>query len=69
MDEYAEILRAARPELTPSAARMAVYAASALMRSVANRDSRLSEPELQRLLSTMASAALRAADPAASVDL
>jgi AcrR family transcriptional regulator len=63
VDEYAEILRAVRPELTPSAARMAVYAASALMRSVANRESRLSEPELQRLLSTMASAALHAAAP------
>jgi AcrR family transcriptional regulator len=69
IDEYAEILRGVRPELSPSAARMAVYAASALMRSVANRESRLSEPELQRLLSTMASAALRSADPTASADL
>jgi AcrR family transcriptional regulator len=63
IDEYAEILRAVRPELSPSAARMAVYAASALMRSVANRESRLSEPDLQRLLATMAYAALLAADP------
>ena len=63
IDEYAAILRAVRPELTASAARMAVYAASALMRSVANRESRLSEPDLQRLLATMAYAALFAADP------
>lgn len=63
IDEYASILRAVRPELAPSAARMTVYAASALMRSVANRESRLSEPDLQRLLATMASAALLAADP------
>jgi AcrR family transcriptional regulator len=63
IDEYADILRGVRPELSPSAARMAVYAASALMRSVANRESRLSEPDLQRLLSTMATAALLAADP------
>jgi AcrR family transcriptional regulator len=63
IDEYATILRAVRPELSPSAARMAVYSASALMRSVANRESRLSEPDLQRLLATMAHAALLAADP------
>jgi hypothetical protein len=33
------------------------------MRSVANRESTLSEPDLQRLLATMAHAALLAADP------
>jgi len=64
IDEYATILRGVRPELSPSAARMAIYAASALMRSVANRESSLSEPELQRLLATMAYTALLAADPA-----
>jgi len=63
IDEYATIVRAVRPALSPSAARMAVYAASALMRSVANRESSLSEPDLQRLLASMAYAALRAADP------
>jgi len=42
---------------------MAVYAASALMRSVANRDSSLAEPELQRLLASMAHASLLGATP------
>ena len=58
IEEYAEILRQVRPELSPSAARMAVYAASALMRSVANRESSLAEPDLQRLLASMAHASL-----------
>jgi len=65
IDEFAEALRDVRPELTGSEARMAVYAASALMRSVANRATRLSEARLQEMLSTMAYAALLAA-PAAS---
>lgn len=62
IDTYAQILRAVRPELTPSEARMAVYAASALMRSVANRESSLPEPALHRLLSSMTLAALLAAE-------
>jgi AcrR family transcriptional regulator len=61
--EYASILRQVRPDLSPSAARMAVYAASALMRSVANRESSLSEPELHRLLTSMAHASLLGATP------
>jgi AcrR family transcriptional regulator len=61
IDQYAQILRTVRTELTPSQARMAVYAASALMRSVANRESSLPEATLQRLLSRMALAALLAA--------
>jgi len=62
IDDYAEVLREARPELSPSAARMAVYAASALTRSVANRESSLPEDQLHRLLETMAHAALLSAD-------
>jgi hypothetical protein len=54
IEEYASILRQVRPDLSPSAARMAVYAASALMRSVANRESSLPEQELHRLLASMA---------------
>jgi AcrR family transcriptional regulator len=65
IDAYAKILRTVRPELTPSEARMAVFAASALMRSVANRESSLSEAALERLLSTMARAALTGAQPSA----
>jgi AcrR family transcriptional regulator len=63
IDAYAQILRTVRPELGPSEARMAVYAASALMRSVANRESSLSEAAQQRLLSSMARAALSGAQP------
>ena len=37
---------------------MAVYAASALMRSVANRETSLDEARLHRLLSSMAYASL-----------
>lgn len=62
IDEYATILRQVRPELSPSTARMAVYAASALMRSVSNRESSLSESELQGLLTSMALASLLGAD-------
>ena len=64
-EEFAEILRAVRPELSPSEARMAVYAVSSMMRSVATRESRLGEPELQDLLSSMAYGALMAAREAA----
>jgi AcrR family transcriptional regulator len=63
IEEYAEILRGVRPELTPSEARMTVYAASALIRSVANRETSLDEETLQRLLSSMALAAMLAAEP------
>jgi len=62
VEAYAQILRTVRPELTPSEARMAVYAASAMMRSVANRESSLSEEALRRLLSSMARAALAGAE-------
>ena len=61
IDDFADILRAVRPELTDSEARMAVYAASSLMRSVSNRATSLDEPLLQRMLSQMALAALLAA--------
>ena len=63
VDDYAVILRELRPELTDSEARMAVYAASALMRSVANRETSLDEARLHRLLSSMAYASLMHASP------
>jgi hypothetical protein len=65
IDDFADILRGVRPELTPSEARMAVYAASSLMRSVADRATSLDEATLQEMLSAMAYAALLAA-PASS---
>jgi AcrR family transcriptional regulator len=61
IDGYAEVLRAVRPELSPSAARMAVHGAASLMRSVATRESTLGEDDLHRLLSSMAWAALMGA--------
>ena len=61
IEDFADILREVRPELTPSEARMAVYAASSLMRSVANRATSLDEATLQTMLSSMAYAALLAA--------
>ncbi len=51
IEDFADILRDARPELTPSEARMAVYAASSLMRSVAARATSLDEATLQTMLS------------------
>ena len=66
IEDFADILREVRPELTPSEARMAVYAAASLMRSVAYRATSLDESALQTMLSRMAHAALLAA-PAASV--
>jgi AcrR family transcriptional regulator len=66
IEDFADILRDARPELTPSEARMAVYAAAALMRSVSTRATSLDEDTLQDMLSTMAYAALLAAPAAAS---
>jgi len=60
IEDFADMLRAVRPELTPSEARMAVYAASSLMRSVANRATSLDEATLQEMLSSMAHAALLA---------
>ena len=59
-----ELIESIRRELTPSEARMAVYAAAALMRSVSTRATSLDEETLQDMLSTMAYAALLAA-PAA----
>ncbi|HXY91580.1 MAG TPA: TetR/AcrR family transcriptional regulator [Acidimicrobiia bacterium] len=61
IDDFADILRGARPELDDSEARMAVYAASSLMRSVSNRATSLDEDALRRMLSSMAHAALLAA--------
>ena len=61
IDDFAEILRDARPELTPSEARMAVVAAASLMLSVAVRPTSLDDATLQELLSRMAHAALLAA--------
>jgi AcrR family transcriptional regulator len=59
IEDFADILRDVRPELSPSEARMAVYAASSLMRSVAYRATSLDPSTLQSMLSTMALAALR----------
>lgn len=63
IEDFADVLRAVHPELTPSEARMAVYAASSLMRSVAQRESSLSEAHLQTLLTSMAHAALTGVSP------
>jgi AcrR family transcriptional regulator len=65
IEDFADILRDARPELNPSEARMAVYAAASLMRSVAARATSLDEATLQTMLSKMAYAALLAAPAAA----
>ena len=65
IEDFADILRDVRPELTPSEARMAVYASASLMRSVAYRATSLDEATLQTMLSRMAYAGLLAA-PAAS---
>jgi AcrR family transcriptional regulator len=65
IEDFADILRDARPELTPSEARMAVYAAASLMRSVAARATSLDEATLQTMLSRMAYAALLAAPASA----
>lgn len=62
IDGFAQLLRAVRPELTPSAARMAVHGAASLMRSVATRVSTLDEDHLHQLLSSMAFAALMGAN-------
>jgi AcrR family transcriptional regulator len=61
IEDFADILRDVRPEFSPSQARMAVYAASSLMRSVAYRATSLDRATLQSMLSRMALAALRAA--------
>jgi AcrR family transcriptional regulator len=66
IEDFAELLRSVRPELSPSEGRMAVYAASALMRSVSNRATSLDEATLQTMLSEMAYAALLAAPAAGS---
>jgi AcrR family transcriptional regulator len=65
IEDFADILRDTRPELTPSEARMAVYAAASLMRSVAARATSLDEATLQTMLSRMAYAALLAAPASA----
>ena len=65
-EEFADIVRGVRPELSASEARMAVYAISSLMRSVATRESRVGEGDLQRMLEAMAYGALMAATPASS---
>ncbi|MCZ7525388.1 MAG: TetR/AcrR family transcriptional regulator [Acidimicrobiia bacterium] len=64
MDEWAAALREVRPDLTGSEARMAVHAASALLQSVANRDTSLSRRALHELLEGMALAALLTPAPA-----
>ena len=58
IDDFGALLREVRPELDDSEARMAVHAASAMVRSVANRETSLDESRLHRLLVTMAYAAL-----------
>jgi AcrR family transcriptional regulator len=58
IDVFAQLLRQIRTDLTPSEARMAVHAAASLMRSVATRESSLDDATMQRLLSSMAYAAL-----------
>jgi AcrR family transcriptional regulator len=66
IEDFAELLRGVRPELSPSEARMAVYAASSLMRSVSNRATSLNESTLRTMLAEMAHAALLAAPAAAA---
>jgi AcrR family transcriptional regulator len=66
IEEYAEILRGVRPELSPSEARMAAHAVGSLMRSVAQRETSLGEERLFRLISSMARGALGAAEPDAT---
>ncbi len=58
IDDFGALLQEVRPELDDSEARMAVHAASAMMRAVANRETSLDETRLHRLLVTMACAAL-----------
>jgi AcrR family transcriptional regulator len=60
IEDFADVLREVRPELSPSEARMAVYAAASLMRSVAYRATSLDEATLQTMLTQMAHAALLA---------
>ena len=60
IEDFADILREVRPELTPSEARMAVYAAASLMRSIAYRATSLDAAALQTMLSRMAHAGLLA---------
>ena len=62
IEGFAQLLRAIRPELSPSASRMAVHGAASLMRSVATRGSTLEEDQLHRLLSSMAYASLMGAE-------
>jgi len=67
VDEWVEVLRQVRPDLDDSEARMATNAASALMQSVANRETSIGRDRLHDLLSTMATAALLTRDaPAAN---
>jgi AcrR family transcriptional regulator len=61
IDDFADILRGVRPELTPSEARMAVFAASTMMLSVAVRATSVDDATLHEMLSRMAHAALLAA--------
>ncbi|GMU77373.1 MAG: TetR family transcriptional regulator [Acidimicrobiia bacterium] len=63
IDDFAGVLTAVRPELSASAARMAVHAAASLMRSIATRPSSLDIDTQRHLITTMAMAALMAAQP------
>lgn len=63
IEEFAQSLILVRTDLTPSEARMAVHAAASLMRGVATRESTLDDPTMQRLLSSMAYAAMIGAEP------
>lgn len=63
IDEFAQVLIAVRPELSPSEARMAVHAAASLMRSIAARPSTLDVETQRRILVSMALAALMGAEP------
>lgn len=62
VDEWVDVLRQVRPDLNDSEARMTTNAASALMQSVANRETSIGRDRLHDLLSTMATAALLTKD-------
>lgn len=66
VDEWVDVLRQVRPTLNESEARMATNAVSALMQSVANRETSIGRERLHDLLSTMATAALLANGPPAA---
>ncbi|MFN8037474.1 MAG: TetR/AcrR family transcriptional regulator [Acidimicrobiia bacterium] len=63
VDEWVGVLRPLRPDLSESETRMCVHAASALMQSVANRETSIGRDRLHDLLSSMTLAALLGENP------